>query len=530
MDLFDAIIVGSGPAGTLSAYALQGSARVLVLDVGNRPPLTPRLTGNLYELRQKRGDLFEELIGTDYESLRNLHQRKISLKLKSPRMSYIVRDWEKLCPIRSNNFEGAMSFAQGGLANAWGAGVYRFDDRDLREFPVKSADLRPYYDEVSNHIGISGENHDDLAPYFGEEPHLQPPIRITSLAAELLEKVQKHSDTFRKAGIGIGRSRLAVLTEPHNQRRAYTYDNLEFYQPLNPAVYNPVFTLDDLVAKGLVELERGWLVLRYREVDDHVEVTARHVESGEERKFHAKRLLLAAGTLSTTRIVLESNRDFETRLPILDNWMACLPLFRLNRVGAPLDVNDSALAQLNLIYESPDGELLQGSIYGTTGPLRTDILFDLPLSVSANVKWTKYLAPAMILLMLFGPGHADAANGLRLTPDGELDIDYRRPPVNAAVRKIIQAFRKIGYLGTSALCQYPAMGSSLHYAGTLPMKQQPGRYQTHADGLLYGTRNVYVTDGACFTDLPAKNLTFTIMANAMRIARRIASRMKAGLA
>jgi choline dehydrogenase-like flavoprotein len=41
------------------------------------------------------------------------------------------------------------------------------------------------------------------------------------------------------------------------------------------------------------------------------------------------------------------------------------------------------------------------------------------------------------------------------------------------------------------------------------------------DGRLFGTRLVFVADGACFAALPAKNLTFTIMANAMRIATKL---------
>jgi choline dehydrogenase-like flavoprotein len=51
------------------------------------------------------------------------------------------------------------------------------------------------------------------------------------------------------------------------------------------------------------------------------------------------------------------------------------------------------------------------------------------------------------------------------------------------------------------------------------MRQTPGEYETHPDGRLQGTRNVHIVDGACFSALPSKNLTFTIMANAMRIAR-----------
>jgi hypothetical protein len=55
------------------------------------------------------------------------------------------------------------------------------------------------------------------------------------------------------------------------------------------------------------------------------------------------------------------------------------------------------------------------------------------------------------------------------------------------------------------------------------MRANPGRYETNAEGLLAGTQGVYIVDGTCFSRLPAKNLTFTIMANALRIGRRVGS-------
>jgi choline dehydrogenase-like flavoprotein len=202
--------------------------------------------------------------------------------------------------------------------------------------------------------------------------------------------------------------------------------------------------------------------------------------------------------------------------------MACIPLFRLSRIGAPLEIHDSALGQLNVIYQGPNSpELLQGTIYGTTGPLRSDVLFQFPLSIWANLTWARYLSPAMALLMLFYPGAGASSNYIRLKPDGTLEINYEWKSNQIAERRLIQAFRRIGYLSAAALCQYPEMGSSLHYAGTLPMKSNAGRYQTGADGRLYGTKAVYIVDGACFSELPAKNLTFTIMANALRIARKV---------
>lgn len=523
--MHDAVIVGSGPAGAFSAFGLQGR-NVLILDVGYRPPKIPDLEGNLYNLRQQREDLFEELIGSEFEGLHNIHQRNISLKLKSPYMAYIVRNWAKLMPVESRNFEAVASFALGGLANAWGAGVFRFTEKDLEGFPISVADLAPFYDEISDHIGISGAN-DDLESYFGAEPHLLPPMRLTRLASDILERFRAHKGGFERQGITIGRPRLTVLTEPHNGRAAYQYNNLEFYRPYDPAIYNPAFTIDELVARNQVTLRTGYLVHRYEEYEGGVEVTARNLSTGTYEKFSAKNLILAAGTLGTSKIVLEANRDYDSRLPILDNPMACIPLFRLSRIGAALEIHDSALGQLNLIYQdanSPD--LLQGTIYGTTGPLRSDVIFQFPLSIWANLTWARYLSPAMALLMLFYPGPGNKSNYVRLKPDGTLEINYEWKSNRSAEHRLIRAFRRIGYLSAAALCQYPAMGSSLHYAGTLPMKADAGRYQTGADGRLYGTKAVYIADGACFSELPAKNLTFTIMANALRIARNVRSSLE----
>jgi choline dehydrogenase-like flavoprotein len=44
-------------------------------------------------------------------------------------------------------------------------------------------------------------------------------------------------------------------------------------------------------------------------------------------------------------------------------------------------------------------------------------------------------------------------------------------------------------------------------------------WTTRPDGSSRDFRNLHIADGATFPALPAKNLTFTLMANAVRIAR-----------
>ena len=80
----------------------------------------------------------------------------------------------------------------------------------------------------------------------------------------------------------------------------------------------------------------------------------------------------------------------------------------------------------------------------------------------------------------------------------------------------------MGYWSSTRFVRIPKPGASAHYGGPLPMRERPERrYETNRNGLLTGTKAVYVGDAAAFPRLPAKNLTFTIMANALRIGRAV---------
>jgi choline dehydrogenase-like flavoprotein len=70
----------------------------------------------------------------------------------------------------------------------------------------------------------------------------------------------------------------------------------------------------------------------------------------------------------------------------------------------------------------------------------------------------------------------------------------------------------------------PGEGSSIHYAGSLPMSESDKPMTTTTEGELRALRGVYIADGAAFPTLPAKGLTFTLMANARRVATALLSK------
>ena len=214
--------------------------------------------------------------------------------------------------------------------------------------------------------------------------------------------------------------------------------------------------------------------------------------------------------------------DCVTRLPVCDNPIAVFPLVHWHAIGRALETREGATAQLNVIVEAA-GRTLQGSVYGSGGALRSDLIANFPLPLQSGVDFARVVAPALTLLMLFYPeGTASFEHYLQLLPSGALRAEYRLVArCTARRRRLCKDLRRLGVLCLPQLIQHPAHGGGIHYAGTLPMSLEPGPYQTHPDGRLAGSRHVYSCDGAVFPALPAKNLTYTLMALSLRTATRL---------
>jgi choline dehydrogenase-like flavoprotein len=524
----DLIIIGSGPAGAWAAWqACRRGLKPLILDVGATPAADEALDHNLYDLRQQDPAQADYLIGKNFESLNNLHRPYASPKIKSPRFQYVTRGSDELAPTESLGFHATQSFALGGLANAWGASVYRYDDQDLRAFPFKSRDLDPYYDALTTAIGISGAQ-DDLSEHFGWKQGLQPPLRPDRMAARLLTHYEKHRSRFQGRGIKIGRPNLALLSEKLGDREACQYDNLAFWQPGLPCVYSPAMTLEALRRGNKVDYRSGYLVESFAETAAEIVVRARRLQDGAIEEFRARKIILAAGALNSARVVLRSFQDTRSHLPLLENPTTLTPFVHLASIGAPVQRESHGLAQLNTVYEGPAWDSpVKGTFYGYSSPLASDVFRDFPLAARGVLASSKYLLPAITVLQLFYRDTPDPGNHVSLTEDGRLATRRGAQASLGAVEKhFIRALLPAGFLSHSRLSKPLPAGNGIHYAGTLPMSQDPTLpYRTDSQGRLACAGRVHVADAAVFPELPAKNHTFTVMAVAMRVADAVADEL-----
>ncbi len=520
------IIVGSGAAGAAAALALADlGLRPLLLDVGYTDPGNgPRVEGNLYDYR-RRHDTFDLYIGEDLHGLSDVLTGETGIaKLNAPNAAFVVRDAARLSPVEASGFDAIQSFALGGLGNAWGAGLYRFVDADLAGFPVRAADLAPYFDRLTAEVGISGAG-DDLAPSFGATAGLQPPLRLSHNADRFYRSYAQRRAAFLAQGIQVGRPRLGVLSQPRDGRPGCDYSNTEFWQDA-PYIYTPAVTLRKLIAAGQIDYRPGVLVRSWTETAAGVVVDATDVATGAALRFEGRTLLLAAGAIGTSKIVLRSFRDYGTALGLLENPAVQIPFVLPASIGRRLDAQAFGLTQLNLVWESPDHGRLQGSLLELTSPMRAEFFMRFPLAARANLALVRSMLPAMLLMQLFYPGAAQPPAQLSLREDGTLRIRGHENAISVReLAPLLGLMRSAGLWTAPMLIFKPATGHAIHYAGTLPMTESPARYQCDPAGKLAGTVRVYVADSASFTSLPAKNMSFGMMANAMRVAEAAAQGM-----
>ena len=518
--MHEVIIVGAGAAAAAAALELsRRGSRPLVLDVGyTNTAGIPRVTDNLYDFR-KRADSFDLLIGRDLIGLRNVLTGEDGVaKLNAPNMAFITRDAETLGPVEQAGFDAIQSFALGGLGNGWGAGLYRFIDADLAGFPYTAVDLAPFFDTLTQEIGISGVA-DDLRPFFGSTNHLLPPLELSYNADRIHRGYQANREYLLDKRLHIGHPRVGVLSEPQDDRPACDYSNLEFWQE-QPYFYTPAITLRKLIAANHIEYRPGVLISSWTETAEGVTVIGADLATGAAVTFTGKTLLLAAGAINTAKIALTAHADHTTQLPLLENPVLQVPLVLPTSIGRRLDTHTFGLVQLNLAWETPAfTRYLQGSFIELTAPLRAEFFGRFPLRARANLTLARTMLPAMILLQLYFPAETQPPSHLQLKGDGRLRIEGQPCHIDLRrIRDLLGMLRTLGLWTLPMLIQQPVTGHAIHYAGTLPMAAAPGPYQCDSTGRLHGTRRVFVADSASFSSLTAKNMSLGMMAHAMRVA------------
>jgi hypothetical protein len=311
---------------------------------------------------------------------------------------------------------------------------------------------------------------------------------------------------------------------------------MEFWTDAKESVYRPSYTVRELCHEKTFRYIPNKLAIRFDEEDlDSVSLHVEDIQNGCCQTLRSKKLFLAAGAINTARLVMKSADEFGVRTPILSNPYTYIPAINLPMFGREAANRRHSLVQLSGIYTPPDDDLgrITVQFYSYRSLLLFKLARDMPLPPAAAMLFSRCIVNS---LAIAGISHPDEPNrnrwmSLREIRNGrdQLMIEATRNKKERRQRQASEmaVTRKLISLNLLPLnlIQLPE-GSSIHYAGTLPFSDAPKPLTTSSKSRVHGFKHTYAVDGASWKHLPAKGLTFTLMANARRIARDVVSELK----
>jgi choline dehydrogenase-like flavoprotein len=515
---FDVIIIGSGPAGVSAAFPLVAAGqKVLMVDGGNDPagplPSQPFLTARAHDQEQ-----WKWMIGQSFHTIRT--RDTVSPKLRVPAHEKVFSDFNAVNRIHSNNFIAVGSLASGGLSNAWGCGVARYSSDELAEFPFNASELDISYESVTRRMGVSGAQDDDLSEYFGLDQWSQPPIQIDALHKHMYGKYEKNRKYLKEQGFRMGKSRSAALSADFNGRQHCDRSGNCLYGCNRGALYSA--TMDLTALKRFSNFHYEAMIVDTIRPDE-----GKWLVEGSflnlVKTFSASKILLAAGTLATTRLALNALK-LRRSVRLLNcptaAFILCLPSSLGNMRSAAF-----GLGQLSFVLSLRDNVAAFGSTFVTSGLPMSEFLRYLPLRRRYGVDFLKALLSACVVGNVFLPGHFSSSQ-VHVDHEGSLHIQggYSNDAdtlLSMTASRLRRLYRRLGAYMLPMSFTIGKPGGDIHYAGTLPMRVSPSLGETSSSGELQGLSGVYVIDGACLPMLSEKSHTLTIMANADRIGRSL---------
>ena len=552
---YDAVIIGSGITGGWAAKELtEKGLNTLVLEAGRSivPGQDYVEHVPVWELKYRYWDNRAERARTQPI------QRECFYACDEYSHKFFVRDDENPYSCDpGKHFSWIRGRQVGGKSITWGRQSYRWSDLDFAanlrdgvavDWPIRYADIAPWYDYVEEFAGISGQA--EGLPQLPDGKFL-PPMEMTCVELDFKAALAKHFDDRMMT---IGRS--AVLTQVHKGRAACHYCGVCHRGCITQSYFSSLnSTLPAAQKTGKLTL-RPYSVVHSLIFDPKTRnvsgVRVIDAQTKSALEFKGRIVFLCASTLESTRILLNSatpefpnglaNSSGELGHNLMDHHMGAgangmmpghedkMPFGnRPNGIYIPRFRNVNT-KQKEFIrgYGYQGGGFREGWSRGTW---MTGIGADLKNALKKPGPWR------------FGVG---GFGECLPNHDNYVDVDKEKldawgiPTLkihcawgdneHAMSRDIaVQAGEMLAAAGAKDIQVYQEISSpglGIHEMGTSRMGRDPKTSVLNAHNQAHDVKNLFVTDGGCMTSSACVNPSLTYMALTARACDFAVSEMK----
>lgn len=413
------------------------------------------------------------------------------------------------------------SYAYGGLSNGWGASFLPPARTDIKAWPIEWSQIDKVFMDVVSAIPTLATK-DGLSEEFAVPLNSIPPV-TSEFESRLLSQLGSKSRSDGSRFIA-GKARLAIDFRPDSDNSCVRC-GLCMSGCLNQSIYKASTTFDAHIAQNKINFIGGVRIDSIHERDEDILLRGRRL-NGSEVVLVCRRLFVAAGAVSTARLLLNSSSSIDgeeckTSLSVKTRGGFVMPVFSWRAIdkasGAPSLPNIFIEYRLNSkdrwvhVQLSFNNELLAKRL--------KRVLMKFPFGDSLFEKIDKHMGVALVNL------HSDYSGTYEIERSDTQNVvysQYKKDKLStlAVCKHFIFIFRNFLRGGLIPMPLMIGNYGSYHVGGTIPMSDDPTDPNT-SDllGRPKGYRSVHVVDSSIFPDLPSTTVGLLSTSIAYKIVR-----------
>ncbi len=548
---YDAIVIGSGISGGWAAKELcEKGLKTLVLERGRNVEHSkdyPTATTDLWNFKYRNTVLPKQLLDDNPVAAR-------CYAFTEATEHFFVKD--KTHPyVQEKPFDWIKGYQVGGKSLIWGRWTQRWSDLDFTanakdgygvDWPIRYADIAPWYSYVEKFVGISGNK--DGIPHL-PDGEFMPPMELNALEKHLQKSIKENYSNRQ-----LITSRTANITKELPGRTACQYRNMCARGcPFGAYFSSNSSTLPAAKKTGNLTLQPFAVVhsIIYDEQSQKAKgVRVIDTNTKKETEYFAKIIFINAGTLNTTLLLLNST---SSRFPNgFGNDSGALGHYLMDHnYRGHIEGSFEGLQDLYYYGRKPTGVYIP-RFRNVNGDKRTNFIRGYAVAAggyrSTGVNNDSIGAA-------FKEGLTEAGNwGIWMNAMGEclpyeenkvwldkdkkdewgmpllhISCEYKDNELTMlkdALATSAEMLEKAGFKNVEAYDSNQSPGQGIHEMGTARMGKNPKSSILNGNNQVWAARNVFVTDGSCMVSTACQNPSLTYMALTARAVDFAVSELK----
>ena len=314
-----------------------------------------------------------------------------------------------------------------------------------------------------------------------------------------------------------------IVSCSRNIRKCYKCGNCFFGCPDN-YIFNTKDYFNNLINKNQIEYKKNLILEKFILKDSLIEL---NFKNSQDTKIFTKKLFIGAGPIQTPNIIMNSmNKERNLNLAESQNYF--VPCFYYGK-DFDSNINNQTAGDAEIISSK--------NIKHNIGQLYFSIKYDqklLKIVLKKKLGLLYKLIPNFLIKRIFiaaGLINSDHSTYRAIIKKDDLSLHVIRD--HEKEKKIrFEVSNQLNLLGKNynffainLLSKFCKFGRSFRLGCSIPMlnedeikENKNNKLYTKKNGEISKFKNVYIIDSSNFKNIPAGDISLTIMANALRIA------------